>query len=142
MSNTTQDTFNRLPRDAEIESRAHAIFHDACTATDSYHSLRLGHARRNALVAGRPHRAMKVWAPLAGAAACCALVVGVVWMHPVTRVSPSASAPSSTVIAGQIDSDDATLDVGSSQVEMVQNLDFYRWVASQQTVSSPTQGDH
>lgn len=142
MSNTTQDTFNHLRSDAEIESRAHAIFHDACTATDSYHSLRLGHARRNALAAGRSHRAMKMWAPLAGAAACCALAVGVVWMHPAARVSPSTSAASSTVIAGQVDSDDATLDVGSSQVEMVQNLDFYRWVASQQTVSSPTQGDH
>ena len=142
MSKMPENTFNGLPRDDEVESRARAIFQRACEGTDSYHALRLGLARRKALNAG-PHSSMRLWAPLAGGAvACCALIAGVALMRLDTRIAPTTSVASSAPIAtGEIDSGDDLPEVGSTQMEMVQDLDFYRWLAAQPAVASaPTGG--
>lgn len=137
MNEMHDNTLNGLPGDDAIASRARAIFRTACEQADSYHTLRLGLARRKAANARPAHGAFKVWAPLAGAAACCALVVGVVWMHPTAR--PQASSPiAATAPAGsnQGDADEVIPDVGSSQMEVVQDLDFYRWLAAQPAMAS------
>lgn len=146
MSKIRDKTINDLPTDAEVISRARAIFKSACEEADSYHTLRLGLARRKALRAGGAgHRLAGFWAALAGTAiACCALAVGVVWMHPVRHPGSSAGIVSTgTPIAAEAaDSEEAdTPEIGSSQMEMVQDLDFYRWVASQPAVASaPSRG--
>lgn len=122
-----------LPHDDAIASRARAIFRNACANTDSYHALRLGLARRKALHARTRHPGVHVWAPLAGGAiACCALVVGVVMMRPGARTAPVvgivASAPASQ---GSIENTDDIPVIASNQMDMVQDLDFYRWLATQ-----------
>jgi hypothetical protein len=144
MNNLHENTPNELPGDDEIASRARAIFRTACEQADSYHTLRLGLARRKAVNAGSAHSALKVWAPLAGAAACCALVAGVVWLHPVNRLQPSSpiavAAPAGFNQGGPDsgDADEAIPEVGSNQMEVVQDLDFYRWLAVQPVMASAT----
>jgi hypothetical protein len=139
MSKLHENTLNDLPNDDEIASRARAIFQTACEQADSYHTLRLGMARRKATNAGSAHAAIKVWAPLAGVAACCALVVGVVWLHPVGRPQPASPIAAAThAIPNQDDPDDAIPDVNSNQMEVVQDLDFYRWLAAQPAMAAAT----
>lgn len=140
MTDTPDNTFNDLPDDDDVVSHARAIFKSACEGADSYHKLRLGLARRRALNAPERRSPRRVWAPLAGiATACSVFALGITLLRPAaTPVAiPSgvaASASVATTDAGSSD-DDPILDVGSSQMEMVQNLDFYRWLASQPTVT-------
>ena len=137
MSKLPENTIDGLPGDAEIESRSHAIFRNACENTDSYHALRLGMARRKAVHAGPAPAASRVWAPLASAVACCALVIGVVSMNPARQIGPATTAvPSTPVAAGNDTPEETTPEIGSTQMEMVQDLDFYRWLAAQPTVAS------
>lgn len=137
MNEPHENTFNGLPGDAEVESRARAVFRTACEQTDSYHALRLGLARRKAANAGASHAAMRVWAPLAGAAACCALVAGVVWLQPAARLQPATPIAASTPAASiQSDTDDVIPDVNSNQMDVAQNLDFYRWLAAQPAMAT------
>lgn len=139
MSTISDNKHEELPRDDEIEFRARAIFRNACEGVDSYHTLRLGLARRRALAAGSRHPALRAWAPLTGVAACCALALGVVWMRPTPHVTPGTSVASSA--AGQNDEDEVVIpEVSSEQMEMVQNLDFYRWLAAQPSVASSPSG--
>jgi hypothetical protein len=145
MSKIPHKTFNGLPADAEVVSRARTIFRTACEETDSYHALRLGVARRKALDAHARHRLAGFWASLAGTAiACCALAVGVVWMHPARQARPAEGIVSTAtpITAERSDSDEAGIpEIGSSQQEMVEDLDFYRWVATQPAVASaPSRG--
>ncbi|TAM99466.1 MAG: hypothetical protein EPN40_05235 [Rhodanobacteraceae bacterium] len=142
MSKMSENASSGLPHDDEIEVRARAIFRNACESTDSYHALRLGLARRKALNAGAGHTAMRMWAPLAGAAACCALVVGVLWMRPVAHViSDTGVASSAPIVTGHSENDEFAPEVSGNQMELVQNLDFYRWLATQPTVASASAGD-
>jgi hypothetical protein len=137
MNKLPENTIDALPGDAEIESRSRAIFKNACENTDSYHALRLGMARRKAAHVGAARVTSRVWAPLASAVACCALVIGVVWMNPARQTAPAATAMSSTPIAtGSAAPEETTPEIGSTQMEMVQDLDFYRWLATQPAVAS------
>ena len=142
MNISSENKLNALPGDDEVAARARAIFRNACEQADSYHVLRLGLARRKAMNAGSTHATFKVWAPLAGAAACCALVVGVVWLRPVNRLQPSSPIAVATPAGsdqgspGQGDADDAIPEVNSNQMEVVQDLDFYRWLAAQPAMAS------
>jgi hypothetical protein len=139
MSKPHENTLNDLPGDDEIATRARAIFQTACEQADSHHTLRLGMARRKATNAGSARATLKVWAPLAGAAACCALVAGVVWLHPVNRLQRSSPIAAAThAIPDQDDADDAIPDVNSNQMDVVQDLDFYRWLAAQPAMAAAT----
>ncbi|HLI18601.1 MAG TPA: hypothetical protein VKV22_10065 [Rhodanobacteraceae bacterium] len=139
ITTTTKNETDGLPRDDEVAARARAIFRSACEGADSYHTLRLGLARGKALNVGAKRAGLRVWAPLVGAAACCALVVGVVWMRPVPHATSGTSIASSA--AGQSDQDEVVIpEVSSEQMEMVQNLDFYRWLAAQPSVASSPSG--
>lgn len=138
MTDLETNSINDLPRDDEVESRARGIFRDACRHVDSQYVLRLGQARRKALDAGPAHSPIRTWAPLGGAVACCVLVVaGVVWMQygSPTTPPPDQSSPTSIATSHQ-GNDDATPEVGTNQMEMVRNLDFYRWLAAQPSVAS------
>lgn len=143
MNEMPNNAFNNLPDDAEVESRARAIFKAACEEADSYHTLRLGLARRKALHAGARHSTFGLWASVTGMAACCALVAGVAWMHSPRPATPGMTAvPSASVAPVQADDEEEVPpDIGSSQMEMVEDLDFYRWVATQPAVASaPSRG--
>ena len=138
MTNLDNSEINNLQQDNEVESRARAIFKTACESADSYHTLRLGMARRKALNAGAAHVMARVWAPLAsGAVACCALVVGVTLLRPVSHTaSPAGVATMTPATTEQAEVIDELPEVDSSQMDMVQDLDFYRWLASQPAVAS------
>lgn len=125
-----------LPGDDTVASRARSVFRIACENTDSYHALRLGLARRKALQA--PRSPARLWAPLGGAAvACCALAVGVLMLHPGNRVATlPASTPATAADTGPVSVIEEIPEVGSNQMEMVQDLDFYRWLATQPSVAT------
>jgi len=137
MNISSENKANALPGDDEVASRARAIFKTACEEADSYHALRLGLARRKAINASSGHHALKVWGSFAGAAACCVLVVGVVWLHPMGNTQNSSSIATAAPSAiNPSDADEAIPDVSSSQMEVVQDLDFYRWLAAQPTMAA------
>jgi hypothetical protein len=136
VNNTLHDTFDQRPGDGEIAARAQAIFTGACDSIDSYHARRLDLARRQAVHGTATRSALRMWAPLAGAAACCVLVIGVVWMRPASQVAPAPRV--TTEIPGApltVPDAAAAVDVGSGQADMVQDLDFYRWLAAQPAVA-------
>lgn len=142
MNMPTGNSINHLQHDGDVESRARVVFHAACDNTDSYHALRLGAARRKALDCASARPSFRLWAPLAGAAmACGALAVGVVMLRPVSPSAVPASTTSSAAITlTQPDAADELPAVGSNQMEMVQDLDFYRWLATQPGVASASAG--
>jgi hypothetical protein len=128
------NTINSLPSDHEVESRTRALFRGACENADSYHTLRLGLARRKALNAGPARMASWLWAPLVGGAmACCALAIGLAFLHPFA-IHPSATtaAASAPIVASATGDTEAAVNLDNTQVDLVQNLDFYRWFATQQ----------
>ena len=134
MNTQSSNTFNSLPSDHDVESRTRALFKNACESADSYHTLRLGLARRKALNAGPARFAPWLWAPLAGGAvACCALAIGLAFLHPFAIQQPAATAAASApIVASAAGNAEAAVDLDNTQVDMVQNLDFYRWLATQQ----------
>lgn len=135
-----------LPSDRDVELHAHTVFRAACEATGTAHAARLGSARRQALEAGTARAGFGRWlAPLAGSAvACCALLVGSIVLRPAaplptaaTAVMQVATTPSRAAVNADNDDADAnTPEVASNQMDMVQNLDFYQWLAAQPTVAS------
>jgi hypothetical protein len=136
------NTFKNLPSDREVESRARALFQNACESADSYHTLRLGLARRKALNAGPARFAAWLWAPLAGGAvACCALAIGLAFLHPFAnpQTAPTAATPAPIVASATVDTE-STIDLDNTQVDMVQNLDFYRWLAAHPGSAPATSG--
>lgn len=143
MSKQTETRIHPLPGDDDVVSHARGIFRTACESTDSYHALRLGLARRKALQSTRSPA--RVWAPLGGAAvACCALVVGVLMLYPGNRTAtlPAATAAPS-VGTGPASVIEEIPEVGSNQMDMVQDLDFYRWLAAQPAVArAANRGGH
>lgn len=139
MSKPTEYPDVHPPGDAAVESRARVVFRNACDNADSYYALRLGLARRRALDARATRSAARRWAPLAGAAvACCALLVAVVLVRPDFRnASATRAAASAPIAAVQDDAGDELPEIGSSEMEIVQDLDFYRWLAAQPAGSAP-----
>ena len=143
MTDINRNTFSSLHSDEEVIARARTIFKSACENTDSYHALRLGLARRKALNAGAGHRFGGLWAALAGTAiACCALAVGLVWTQAGGQAGQAAAIVSThapiTAESGRQEA--GASETGSSQMEMVEDLAFYRWVATQPAVRSGGSG--
>lgn len=148
MNNNPATRNDSLPGDHELELRARAIFRSACEGTDSWHALRLGQARRKAAEAASGRSPLARWfAPLAGGAvACCALAIGVVALRPgvpttgVQNSTPLAQvAPQARDVTAEDAAEDAP-DVASNQADMVQNLDFYKWLANQPSVAAASGG--
>lgn len=148
MNNNPATHTGAVPDDHELELRARAIFRSACEGTDSYHSLRLGQARRKAAEAASGRSPLARWfAPLAGGAvACCALAIGVVALRPgvpAAGVQDSAPIAQAAPQAHEVTAEDAAEgapDVASNQADMVQNLDFYKWLANQPAVAAASGG--
>lgn len=137
MNTLPKNPGGKLPTDAEVAARARAILHDACLATDSVRATRLGLAHRKALNASAANPA-RVWAPLAGGlAACCALAIGLVWLYPFAQSNTAHPVADPAPIAAS-DTGIATLDLDNNEAAVVQNLDFYRWLAAQQGAPQPS----
>lgn len=130
-----QDSLHQAIVYGELQQRAREIFSGACADTDLRTQTRLSIARREALAAARHPSRRRIWLPAAGAAAACVLVLGVIWMRPVS--SPDALPPTQ-----QVASNDAALPLNADgeQLEMYQNLDFYQWLAQQSVPQAPQSG--
>lgn len=140
MKTPMENTINELPHDGEVESRARSIFRNACENTDSYHALRLGLARRKALHGRTAHPGIRLWAPLAGGAvACCALAIGVVLLRPDSRIVHDTGVVALAPVAtGSLENTEDIPVIASNQMDMVQDLDFYRWLAAQPASAAAT----
>lgn len=140
MNDFNHHNFNNLHGDDEVIARARALFKSACENTDSYHALRLGLARRKALNAGARHRFGGFWTALAGTAvACCVLTVGAVWLRAGGQAGQAAAIASThAAITAEPASAQAAgaPEIGNGQIEMVEDLAFYRWLADQPALSS------
>jgi hypothetical protein len=140
MTDLNHNTFKGLHSDDDVIARARALFKNACENTDSYHALRLGLARRKALNAGTAHRFGGFWTALAGTAvACCVLAVGAVWLRAGGQPGQAAAIASThAAITAEPASPRAAgaPEIGNGQIEMVEDLAFYRWVADQPALSS------
>lgn len=117
--------------DERIEQRARALYHQASQQLDPAITGRLRAARRAALQPVLPsHRVARLLLP-AGAFAVIALAALMVWQ-------PHRGAPAPTVPAAAIASmpgapqDDSELppDADSADPTLYQNLDFYGWLAA------------
>lgn len=123
--------------DDHIEQRARALFRQASHSLDPAMAGRLRAARREALQ-GAPsaHRAARLLLP-AGAFAVIALAALMIWSprHPV----PAAAAPAATVASSTLAQDDSELppDADSADPTLYQNLDFYGWLAANDSSSAP-----
>ena len=140
MTDLNHKNFKSLHSDDEVIARARTLFKSACENTDSYHALRLGLARRKALNAGPRHRFGGFWTALAGTAvACCVLTLGAVWMRAggqggQAAASASTHAAITAESAGHQQAGGPA--IGNGQMEMVEDLAFYRWLASQPALGS------
>lgn len=143
MNTPEKSTINSLPDARKVESRAKAVFESACQNTDPDHALRLGLARRKALHAPPRRSSIRAWAPLAGAAAAaCALVVAVVLLRPGGHAAmPSPTATPVPIVATPSHAIDEIPDPSSNQMEIVEDLGFYRWLAAQPN-GQPAPGRH
>jgi hypothetical protein len=142
MNAQSSSTITNLPSDHEVESRTRALFKSACENADSYHVLRLGLARRKALNAGPARFASWLWAPLAGGAvACSALAIGLAFLHPFATRQPAPTAGTPVpIVASATGNTEAAVDLDNTQIDLVQNLDFYRWLATQPGSTPATSG--
>jgi hypothetical protein len=140
MTDLDHNNFSNLHGDDEVIARARTLFKSACENTDSYYALRLGLARRQALNASAGHRFGGFWTALAGTAvACCVLTVGALWMRAGGQAGQAAAIVSThgamtPESAGHQDA--SAPGIGNGQMEMVEDLAFYRWLAAQPALSS------
>ena len=134
--NTSPDNTTPDPdANRELMQRARALHEHACEHVDAATRFKLAAVRREALTARdrRPRRV--IWLPAAGAAAACALVIGLVWFKPQTD-SPAAHPAQ---VAGTGDAE-LPLDADARQLDLYQNLDFYQWLAQQPRTNANPRG--
>ncbi|HEY9130569.1 MAG TPA: hypothetical protein VIM98_02335 [Dyella sp.] len=118
-----------------FERRARALYREAAQHIEPAMAGRLRAARRTALEAlakpARPHGA-RMLLP-SGALAAIALALLLAWSPLQNRSSETLQAQMS--VAGVIDTADGELppDPDSADPGMVQNLDFYGWLATNNT---------
>jgi len=115
--------------DDRIEQRAHALYRQASQQLDPAMAGRLRAARREALQpAPSSHRAARLLLP-AGAFAAVALAALMVWQPHRGTTAPARAVPALIAGTGQDDSD-LPPDADSADPTLYQNLDFYGWLAA------------
>ncbi len=122
--------------DERLEQRARALYRQAAQELDPALAGRLRAARRDALQPAPPaRRAARLILP-AGAFAAVALAALMAW--PTHRGTPVQVAPS--VVRSALAQEDSDLppDADSADPTLYQNLDFYGWLAANDT-SAPAQ---
>lgn len=111
--------------DCELMMRARTLHSQACASVDAPTLARLTAARRNALATKFTLSHKRIWLPVVGAAAACALTLSLIVWNP----GPAPSHANSP----QVTQNEAELppDADAQQIDLYQNLDFYRWLAQQ-----------
>lgn len=143
MNNTEPNIFNELPVDNEVVARARTWFGEANAHVDAHRVRQLRQARQRALEARPRRRRPRAWVPVAGgAAACCALAIGAMWMHPALFTGSSQQGVAPVPAAGPATDATSMPDVDSNQMDIAQDLDFYRWLASQPASATGNRSRH
>lgn len=114
--------------------QAKALLDESAQALDAATLSRLNRARQAAL-AQRPARRRNVWVWLpAGFAGACALLLAVSVWH-VPKPTPARTLPVQAAVEGAetVNTNDLELISSGDNLEMVQDLDFYAWLGSQES---------
>jgi hypothetical protein len=128
--------------DKDFEKRARALYQEAAHRVDPVTAGRLRAARRTALEAATtqasPHHRARVLVP-AGALAAVALAALMIWQPtPRPHDNPSAQQADIASAATGSEPDAEVLPPGADKADpgLYQNLDFYSWLAANQSGSS------
>jgi hypothetical protein len=119
--------------DSELARRARQLFDESVQELDAETLSRLNRSRQHALAAvkdGDAHAAWLRWAPVA-ASAVAAVAVVIVW-NPGNGVDELPRTTTS----------DLELLLAEDELEMLEDLDFYRWMVLDETADEPGQDDH
>lgn len=109
-----------------LQQRARQLFVQSCEQLDDTTRMRLRAARNNALADNQPRRMLPMLLP-AGAMAASVLALAITWHYSGVPRNGQPAAPTSTA------STPATPD--NADVDMYNDLDFYRWLAQQPAVA-------
>jgi len=121
--------------DERIERRARALYHRASQQLDPSTAGRLRAARREALQpVSPPPRVARLLLP-AGAFAVIALAALMVWQP--HRGAPAPTVPAAAVATVAQDDSELPPDADSADPTLYQNLDFYGWLAANDS-TTPT----
>jgi hypothetical protein len=119
--------------DGELARRARQLFDQSVQELDAETLSRLNRGRQRALAevkhGGTPAAWLR-WTPVAVAAAAAVAVV-IVW-NPGNGVDDLPRTADS----------DLELLLAEDELEMLEDLEFYRWMALDETAEEPGQGDH
>lgn len=110
----------------QFEQRARELFVQSCDQLDANTRMRLREARNNALAGKSPRRKSHMLLP-AGAMAASVLALAITWHYggmPRTRHASGQTTTASTQAAPD-----------NADVDMYDDLDFYRWLAQQPAVA-------
>jgi hypothetical protein len=135
MTSPENDRTGHRATDAELEQRARRLFHGAAQHLDTQTAARLRSIRRQTLATPLDARhATARWLVPTGAFAVIALASLMIWRpssHPAVPTSVQASAEA----ASDIDSD-LPPDADRTDPNLYQNLDFYGWLAANDSQST------
>ena len=117
--------------DNKFEQRARELWHEAAQRVDPTTSGRLRAARRQALQSTQPTAHHRVrWLVPSGAFAAIALVAMLAWQPmPHDTLRAASSQTGTTSVAAEQDND-LPPDADKVDPSLVQNLDFYSWMAA------------
>ncbi len=117
--------------DTPLERRARKLYDEAVQRVDPDTAGRLRAARRQALEAARaPERHRARWLIPAGAFAVIALATMMVWQPlPHRGTTPSAHVAGTSPSTSDLDND-LPPDADKTDPNLYQNLDFYGWLAA------------
>lgn len=109
--------------------QARRLLDDSAQALDGASLSRLNRVRQAALAARPAQRRAWLWMP-AGLATACALLLAVgVWQ---ARVPSPSGIPVQAAASGQaVNAGDLDLIASGDSLEMMQDLDFYAWLGSE-----------
>lgn len=111
--------------DRELMMRARTLHSQACESVDARTLARLAAARRSALATQFTLSRKRIWLPVIGAAAACALTLSLIVRNPGPATSHS-NIPQATQNEAE-----SPPDADAQQIDLYQNLDFYQWLARQ-----------
>jgi hypothetical protein len=125
--------------DKDFEKRARALYQEAAHRVDPVTAGRLRAARRTALEAAKtqasPHHRARVLVPV-GALAAMALAALMIW-QPTPGPHDNPSNQQAVVpVASELDVEALPPGTDKTDPGLYQNLDFYSWLAANQSGSS------
>lgn len=110
------------PANARLAARARAVLEDSAQALDAATLSRLNRARQRALDAARAPRHAAWRGPALAAGAFATVAALALWQLPRPALAPDAAAPLA---------EDLALVAAGSDLELVEDLEFYAWLDAQ-----------